>query len=233
MADALPPQMLSEAPFPAPPPFWRSFTKANEEELRNIEEAQSEEKPTTKLPIHLAYLRPPPPPTSTAESYLTFNQYQSLDPTHPALPGPEELLFDPYSPSLNHASLLSKLTKSLMLNFLELTSVLSNDPTQFQDKMADLRRLFLNVHVVINIYRPHQARESLKEMLEQILEDGEREIRECDEVKERVEEFLSGIADLSQNDLGLGKDSNEIMAIADDELMEKQKKQWAKIQDIG
>jgi mediator of RNA polymerase II transcription subunit 7 len=233
MADPPPQQALPEAPFPAPPPFWRSFTKANEEELKRIEAEESEEQSRTKLSIHLAYLRPPPPPSSTAESYFTFRQYQSLDPTHPALPGPEELLFDPYSPALNHASLLSKLTKSLMLNFLEFTSVLANDPTQFQDKMADLRQLFLNTHVVINMYRPHQARESVKEMLEQILEDGNREIHECDAVRGRVEEFLADIGSLTLNEKQHSGDVRVEKTGAEDEMMEKQKKSWAIIQDLG
>lgn len=55
---------------------------------------------------------------------------------------------------------------------------------------ADIRQLVLNIHVVINMYRPHQARESVKEMLEGILGDGEREIEESDKLKQRVEEFL-------------------------------------------
>ncbi|KIW16258.1 hypothetical protein PV08_06309 [Exophiala spinifera] len=181
-------QQLPEAPFPAPPPFWRHFTTANEEKLKEIE--SSEPGRSEKLPIPLAYLRPPPPPPESAEVYTTFGQSQVIDPSKPTSLPRDQLLFDPDSPNLNHAVLLSKMTKSLMLNFLELTSDLSLDPTSYEEKMADIRQLVLNIHVVINMYRPHQARESVKEMLEDILEDGEREMEESDNLKQKVEQFL-------------------------------------------
>ncbi|KAJ9620067.1 uncharacterized protein PV06_03936 [Exophiala oligosperma] len=182
-------QQLPEAPFPAPPPFWRHFTTANEEKLKEID--SSEAGRSEKLRIPLAYLRPPPPPPESAEVYTTFGQSQVIDPSKPASLPRDQLLFDPDRPNLNHAVLLSKMTKSLMLNFLELTCDLSLDPTSYEEKIEDIRQLVLNIHVVINMYRPHQARESVKEMLESILEDGEREIEESDKLKQRAEEFLA------------------------------------------
>jgi mediator of RNA polymerase II transcription subunit 7 len=188
------PQQLPAAPFPAPPPFWKHFTTANLGKLKQLE--SSEGSVNEKLPLPLAYLRPPPPPPLSAEHYTTFGQRQVIDPTKPSSLPREQLLFDPDDPHLNHAVLLSKLTKSLLLNFLELTSILSLDPTMHEEKMGDIRRLVLNIHVVLNMYRPHQARESVKEMLEGILEDGQREIDECDKLKQSVEEFLEGLGSL-------------------------------------
>ncbi|ETI28061.1 hypothetical protein G647_00510 [Cladophialophora carrionii CBS 160.54] len=234
MAEAEQPQQIPEAAYPAPPPFWRHFTLANEEELRKLEESSPGDQTPQKLPLHLAYLRPPPPPPATAEFYTTFGQKQVIDPTKPSSLPTDQLLFDPDDPNLNHAVLLSKLTKSLLLNFLELTSILSLDPTKHEEKMADIRQLVLNIHVVINIYRPHQARESVKEMLIGILEDGQREIDECDRLKERIEEFLSdvGQTETPRRDVEHQNDAGTNDEVSQDQMMEKQRNLWKQIHDM-
>lgn len=226
-------QQLPEAPFPAPPPFWRHFTVANEEELKRIEASATDEQPQQKLPLHLAYLRPPPPPPDSAEFYTTFGQKQVIDPTKPSSLPTDQLLFDPDDPNLNHAILLSKLTKSLLLNFLELAGIINLDPTQHEEKMQDIRQLLLNIHVVINIYRPHQARESVKEMLQGILEDGQREIDECDKIKQDVEGFLSDVGTISPSQSADDSETiPESKEASHDQLMEKQRKLWAMVQNL-
>ncbi|KIX92642.1 uncharacterized protein Z520_11671 [Fonsecaea multimorphosa CBS 102226] len=233
MAEQEQPQPLPEAPFPAPPPFWRYFTVANEEELRKIESSASDDQPKPKLPLHLAYLRPPPPPPASAEYYTTFGQKQVTDPTKPSSLPTEQLLFNPDDPNLNHAVLLSRLTKSLLLNFLELTSVLSLDPTKHEEKMEDIRQLLLNIHVVINIYRPHQARESVKEMLQGILEDGQREIDECDKLKQRIDDFLADVGNMGISDVPGAAEKDHVTTEASrDQLMEKQRRLWKMIQEM-
>ena len=233
MADADQPQQLPEAPFPAPPPFWRHFTTANEEELKKIE-SSSDEQVKQKLPLHLVYLHPPPPPAPSAEHYTIFGQNQVIDPTKLSSLPTEQLLFNPDDSNLNHALLLSKLTKSLLLNFLELTSVLSLDPTKFEEKMDDIRQLLLNIHVLINIYRPHQARESVKEMLEGILEDGQREIDECDSLKQRIDSFLADVGKLADLDAGHAiKEDAVAYEGARDDRIEKQRHLWKMIHDMA
>ena len=224
---------LPEAPFPAPPPFWRHFTTANEEKLKELESSAGG--PPEKLPIPLAYLRPPPPPPDTAEVYTTFGQNQVIDPTKPSSLPRDQLLFNPDDPNLNHAVLLSRLTKSLMLNFLELTGVLSLDPTEYEEKMGDIRQLVLNIHVVINMYRPHQARESVKEMLEGILEDGQREIEESDRLKQRVEDFLGGIGKMESHPGSEGlvqTNATSANGAKSDAKMDEQRRMWQMIRDM-
>ena len=232
MAEAEQPQELPNEPFPAPPPFWQHFTVANKEELQKLEAVATNER-LQRLPLPLAYLRPPPPPPESAEFYTTFGQSQVIDPTKPSSLPTDQLLFDPDEPDLNHAAFLSKLTKSLLLNFLELTSVLSLDPTQHEEKVADIRQLLLNVHVVINIYRPHQARESVKEMLEGILENGQKEIDECDKLKERVEGFLAdvGKVEASRIEDGIWEDV-QIPNEGSRNTMEEQQKIWEMIHEM-
>src|SRR5689334_14771664 len=96
-------QQLPEAPFPAPPPFWKHFTVENQERLKAFE---SSEKASSKtLPLPLAYLRPPPPPPASAKDYKTFSQTQVIDPTKPSALPLDELLFKHDDPNLNHAVL--------------------------------------------------------------------------------------------------------------------------------
>jgi len=216
-------QSLPTAPFPAPPPFWKHFTAANVERLKELEATGAPI--SSQLPLELAILRPPPPPAPAANEYFTFNSANSLSPD-PVLPPVEELLFDPHNPNLRHAVLLSKITKSLLLNFLELTTVLGNDPTEWEEKMADIRKLTLNGHVAINMYRPHQARENVREMLQGALEDAEREIERLDDVKERVEAFLKEVEDGQGKDDDADTNGNVLDQKADSEEVKKSQATW-------
>ena len=94
------------------------------------------------------------------------------------------------SPPLNHAYYLLKISKSLLLNFLEFTGILSVSPEQFESKVEDLRNLFINAHHLLNLYRPHQARESLIMMMEEQLNHSREEMNKMDKVKAEVEAVL-------------------------------------------
>ena len=91
---------------------------------------------------------------------------------------------------MNHAYYLLKISKSLLLNFLEFVGILSVSPEQFESKVEDLRNLFINAHHLLNLYRPHQARESLIMMMEEQLDQTKEEIRDMDRVKGDIEGAL-------------------------------------------
>ena len=95
---------------------------------------------------------------------------------------------------IDHAFYLTKLTKSLLLNFLELTTILADDPSEGPDKVEHVKKLFLNAHHLVNMYRPHQAREQLIRMMEERLEEGRKEIEACDQMKMKVEAKLHEFA---------------------------------------
>lgn len=84
-----------------------------------------------------------------------------------------------------------KISKSLLLNFLEFVGVLSVAPEQFESKVEDMRNLFINAHHLLNLYRPHQSRESLITMMEEQLEKTKEEIQNMDKVKAEIEGVLS------------------------------------------
>lgn len=56
--------------------------------------------------------------------------------------------------------------------------------------MDDMRNLFINAHHLLNLYRPHQARESLIMMMEEQLERTREEIQQMDKTKADIQSFL-------------------------------------------
>ena len=56
-----------------------------------------------------------------------------------------------------------------------------------------LKSVFKEAHEVINEYRPHQARETLIQMMEEQVRRGREEIKICEEAKERVRDVLMGL----------------------------------------
>lgn len=115
---------------------------------------------------------------------------QGIEQLYPSPPATET--GDQQAPSrpLNHAYYLLKISKSLLLNFLEFIGILSVAPEQFESKLEDMRNLFVNAHHLLNLYRPHQARESLILIMEEQLQKTKEDIEEMDQVKEKVEAIL-------------------------------------------
>ncbi|KAL9622689.1 MAG: hypothetical protein Q9160_002999 [Pyrenula sp. 1 TL-2023] len=198
------PPAVSKAPFPAPPPFWREFTAENITRLESIKKeskgTSSLSQPSWKpsdlraldLPTELRHLVPPHPPTEA--TYRIFGQPQSVTTSLPSLSsqGVTQLFPDtpPSSPSKSPVAYLLLLAKSLLLNFNEFTSILSSNPVEAADKLDDIKTLFVNAHYLINMYRPHQARETLILMMEEQIRGAEKEIEECDRVSKTIKDLL-------------------------------------------
>ncbi|KAL2855979.1 MED7 protein-domain-containing protein [Aspergillus pseudoustus] len=204
--------------FAPPPPLWKHFTPGNVKKLEEIKKEALREgngKPRKKdwspaelrsltLPPELRFLVPPEIPSGT---YSVFGEVQNLSTALPSLeeqginqlypsspkPGPNGEPAQPAQP-LNHAYYLLKISKSLLLNFLELIGIMSITPDQFEPKIEDIRNLFINAHHLLNLYRPHQARESLIMMMEEQLSRTREEIREMDKVKEELTTVLDQLA---------------------------------------
>ncbi|CAI7673774.1 unnamed protein product [Penicillium viridicatum] len=200
--------------FAPPPPLWKHFSRENIDKVEQIkaEASKKEDGRSNKnkqwsaaelraleLPSELRYLVPPDIPEG---QYSVFGELQTMSTTLPSLQeqGIEQLYPEPPaagteqnsqpSPPLNHAYYLLKISKSLLLNFLEFTGILSVSPEQFESKVEDLRNLFINAHHLLNLYRPHQARESLIMMMEEQLNHSREEMRQMDKVKAEVESVL-------------------------------------------
>ena len=103
---------------------------------------------------------------------------------------------------------LLALTRSLLLNFLELLSILSRDaaPTSYGPKWDDLRDLFTETHRILALYKSWQARQALIELMEQMAKDGETEGKALQEAAEKVRatmQEVAGLRDVAQDARGM------------------------------
>jgi len=73
--------------------------------------------------------------------------------------------------TMNHKEAMKKVNHSIVYNFMELLTALVANPREYGyiDKVEDLKQLFVNMHLLINSFRPHQARETVASILEEQL----------------------------------------------------------------
>jgi mediator of RNA polymerase II transcription subunit 7 len=128
------PQTLSA--FPDPPNFYTHFTPANLAALRSHRQSlnlgPTDAVPASSLPASspLHYLLPPPPPASG--SYWSFSEFWQTPERHPSLE--ENGITRLYSEAdeevagANRVVELRRLSKSLLLSFLELVGVMAVSP---------------------------------------------------------------------------------------------------------
>ncbi|KAG7400484.1 Mediator of RNA polymerase II transcription subunit 7 [Phytophthora boehmeriae] len=132
----------------------------------------------------------PAPPEPMAPTYHMFGSpYSTQDVVPDLLPQPDKKLYAPAenaeggdAPSVvvDYKAQMKKINRSLLANFVELVDVLIKKPAMFNEKLDDVELLFLNMHNLINAFRPHQARETVIQMLKtQVQErrDAARDIR--------------------------------------------------------
>lgn len=195
---------------PAPPPFYKNFTKQNVNELRTLRkeagvstisqsnrqtnggQAQKHDIDILSLPPELRYLIPPRPPADG--TYTTFGQSQSLNPSDPTLASRDIAQLYPTHPSIlsNPQPHLIALARSLLTKYLHILGVLAHDPTAYEQSTQELEAIVTNMHDLINRYRPHQARESLILMMEERVERLRGECRGIDEGARKAGELLRG-----------------------------------------
>ncbi|XP_029296809.1 mediator of RNA polymerase II transcription subunit 7 [Cottoperca gobio] len=142
----------------------------------------------------------PKPPPPIRDSYMMFgNQFQCDDLIIRPLEsqGIERL----HPMQFDHKRELKKLNMSILVNFLDLLDILIKSPGSIkrEEKLEDLKLLFVHMHHLINEYRPHQARETLRVMMEvqkrQRLETAERFQKHLERVVEMIQGCLASLPD--------------------------------------
>ena len=132
-------QQPLKAPFPPPPPVYKSFTKANLTQLRKLRKESTDEGAEAKqnlsaldLPPELRYLLPPSPPLPT-ETWTSFGNPLTLHPppTTLAEAGIEQLIPPTAHTTSNPQPHLLALARSLLTTFLSLVGILSRNPTLY------------------------------------------------------------------------------------------------------
>lgn len=188
--------------YPPPPPYIKFFTQENLDKLpeyiKNKKDAKSdpeedEEKPQCPLDFLI------PPPLAKSSQYRAFGSVWQLKDQLPDLEtmGLTQLYKKAGDADTNDyqnkIKELHKLLKSLLLNYLELVGILSVDPTLYEQKVDHIRTILVNIHHLLNEYRPHQTRESLIMLLEEQLAYKRKEIRDIDQVCDQIRDKLAHI----------------------------------------
>lgn len=188
--------------YPPPPPYIKFFTQENLDKLpeyiKNKKDAKSDpEEDEEKPQCPLDFLIPPPLPKSS--QYRAFGSVWQLKDQLPDLEtmGLTQLYKKAGDADTNDyqnkIKELHKLLKSLLLNYLELVGILSVDPTLYEQKVDHIRTILVNIHHLLNEYRPHQTRESLIMLLEEQLAYKRKEIRDIDQVCDQIRDKLAHI----------------------------------------
>jgi mediator of RNA polymerase II transcription subunit 7 len=185
--------------YPTPPTYYKSFTNENVQRFKELHQSDGN---SVAAPLDLLI---PPEPQGT---YRSFGSLWNEEDNLPSLSevGIKQLYNnlgtdnkDIQSSHQDRIWELKKLLKSLLINFLQLVDIMSKAPEEFPAKVEDIRVILINMHHLINEYRPHQSREGLILMIEDQIEKKRQEIdrirKECDLVKERIagiaKEFLN------------------------------------------
>ena len=101
----------------------------------------------------------------------------------------------------DHKRELKKLNHSILANFLDLLDILikAPDSPKRNEKLEDLNLLFIHMHHLINEFRPHQARETLRVMMEiqkkKRLEIAEKFQVHLDKVTDLIQKSLNALPD--------------------------------------
>jgi len=114
-----------------------------------------------------------------------------------------------YPSNFDHRRELKKMNHSILANFLDLLDTLINAPenSKRQEKADDLSLLFIHMHHLINEFRPHQARETLRVMMEvqkrQTLDTCDRFQKHLEKSVDIIKQALSSLPESFESDSNL------------------------------
>ncbi|KAJ2796077.1 Mediator of RNA polymerase II transcription subunit 7 [Coemansia guatemalensis] len=171
-----------DAMYPSPPDYYSLFTNDN---IQRLSAAGGE---SALEDSELKFLLPPPPPDSGA--YTIFGRMWQVQDRLPSLSEQNIPQLYPEGP-IDRIAELKRLNRMAIFEFLDLIDVLVKDPSQYGARTERIRDVFVNIHHLINEYRQHQAKETLKLMLrEQIAskrQATEHTLTKCEEVERNIE----------------------------------------------
>ncbi|ORX61623.1 MED7-domain-containing protein [Hesseltinella vesiculosa] len=139
--------------WPDPPIFYKRYTDANLEKLKKAKE--SDEYPPDLIsqpPLSDFTVKQLEPPLPPTDAYTVFDQQWQV----------------------------SMLNRTLIVQFLDLLDVLVKKPEEYGKRIENISTIFINMHHILNEYRPHQARETLRLLMEEQLE---RKRMQTEEIK--------------------------------------------------
>lgn len=139
--------------------------------------------------------RPPPPIHDQYQMFgVTFNTEESI-----IRPLESQGIKRLYPLHFDRRRELKKFNQSLFANFLDLLDLLVHcpDSPRRAEKVEDLSLLFIHIHHLLNEFRPHQARETLRVMMElqrrQRLETAHRFQKHLDKVQDILQQAIQNL----------------------------------------
>ncbi|CAG8435607.1 7950_t:CDS:2 [Funneliformis mosseae] len=172
--------------YPRPPMYYKRYTDENLAILKQVKEHGEDAFVASggTLPnFNIFELEPPPPVTEGR--YFSFNEPWTVVDVLPSLEESEQKQLYP-SGEIDRVAELKKLNNSAIFNFLELLNSLVKEPERSLDKLEQIKTIFVNMKHMLNEYRPHQSRETLRLMMRNQLENRRRA---TEEIQNRCSEF--------------------------------------------
>ncbi|CAG0879596.1 unnamed protein product [Darwinula stevensoni] len=150
--------------------------------------------------------RAPKPPPPVEDSYTMFGTTYHAD---DAIVRPLESqgIRRLYPQNYDHKKELKKLNYSILVNFLDLLDILIKCPEapKRKEKIEDINLLFIHMHHLINEFRPHQARETLRVLLEvqkqQRLDIAHKFETHLEKVQTLLQNAISNLSDSDEFDM--------------------------------
>lgn len=168
--------------------------------------------------------RAPRPPPPIHDTYSMFGNVFNADDTI-IRPLEAQGIKRLYPQHFDRRRELKKLNHSLLVNFLDLIDLLVQcpDSPRRTEKVEDLSLLFIHIHHLLNEFRPHQARETLRVMMElqrrQRLETAlrfQKHLKKVQEILQHALQMLPDTADLDSK-LAINTDAMECIDSMDAE----------------
>lgn len=225
--------------YPNPPPYYKAFTAENVAKIElkklgeSVEQLREDEEVSSSS---LKYLVPPEIPQQ--QLYHSFgNIWQFKDKfMNLSDAGIQQLYPDPVKTNdeeediftMERIQELKKLTKSLLLNFLELVGLVVKNPYYLNEKVEQTRIILINLHHLLNSYRLHQSREDLILKIEDKISTTEKEVQDINDTVKSIEDKFSQL--LTRIDSI--KDVTVTQPSVDEEKIHENDKMEALIQEI-
>lgn len=186
-------QQAARSAWPEPPTYYKRYTDENLGLLKQAKKTGNFPENPIIAPLvpefQLEALEPPLPPT---DEYTIFDQKWQIEDRLPTL---EEMGVKQLFPEaeIDRVQELKKLNRSLIVHFLELLDVLVKTPEEFGNSIENISTIFINMHHILNAYRPHQARETLRLLMENQLATKRQKTEELRAKSKEARSFLEGL----------------------------------------
>lgn len=149
--------------------------------------------------------RAPKPPTAITDTYSMFGSTFNNEEMIRSLESQGIRRLIPVH--FDRRKELKKLNHSLFANFLDLIDLLIHypDSPRRMEKIEDLSLLFVHLHHLLNEFRPHQARETLRVLMEMQkrtrIETGLRFQKHLERVKKSVTKAFAQLPDFADESI--------------------------------